>query len=166
MNLFDIRWRAFSSIDINGGASRNYDLGFDKLDLANSQNVLKHFNKFFGLGFVFGIVGPLPGELINRLEFLPFFIEGVVILLSPLLILFLLIKSNLYKYDNINCLNYVYGVLPTIILIMLVHAFFGILNPGTAIRWRVNFELIFYFAPFLLYSNILESKNENNSHTS
>ena len=72
------------------------------------------------------------------------------------------IKKNLYKSDNINCLNYIYGVLPTIVLIMLIHAFFGVLNPGTAIRWRVNFELIFYFAPLLLYFNLLESKNENN----
>jgi hypothetical protein len=162
MNIFDLRWTAFSAIDVNGGASRHYDLGFNNLALANQQNLLKHFNSFFGLGFIFGIVGPLPSELINRPEFIPFFIEGLTILISPLLILFFLIKRNLYKSDNINCLNYIYGVLPTIVLIMLIHAFFGVLNPGTAIRWRVNFELIFYFAPLLLYFNLLESKNENN----
>ena len=174
MQIFDIRWTAFSAIDISGGASRHYDLGFnklalanlidpEKLTLANQQNLLKHLNNFFGLGFIFGIVGPLPSELINRPQLIPFFIEGLMILLSPLLILSFLIKRNLYKSYDINCLNYIYGVLPTIILIMLIHAFFGVLNPGTAIRWRVNFELIFYFAPLLLYFNILKSKNETNT---
>tara|TARA_B110001469_G_C9488516_1_gene244568 strand:+ start:57 stop:185 length:129 start_codon:yes stop_codon:yes gene_type:complete len=39
---------------------------------------------------------------------------------------------------------------------IIIHAPFGILNPGTAIRWRVNFELIFYLAPILIY---MKSKN-------
>ena len=45
-----------------------------------------------------------------------------------------------------------------IFLLMFIHVFFGIHNPGTAIRWRVNFELIFYFVPLLLYFNILDNK--------
>ena len=49
---------------------------------------------------------------------------------------------------------------------MIIHAYFGILNPGTAIRWRVNFELIFYFAPLLIYFNLKSSKNENNNSLS
>ena len=53
--------------------------------------------------------------------------------------------------------------MPAIFLLMIIHAYFGILNPGTAIRWRINFELIFYFAPYLIYLNLKEFKNEKNS---
>ena len=52
--------------------------------------------------------------------------------------------------------------MPAIFLLMIIHAYFGILNPGTAIRWRINFELIFYFAPYLIYLNLKEFKNEKN----
>ena len=78
-------------------------------------------------------------------------------------ILAFIIRRNLYISNDIYCLNYIYGILPAIVLVMVIHAFFGILNPGSAIRWRVNFELIFYFAPLLLYFNLIESKNENNN---
>ena len=171
-NLFDITWRAFSSIDVMGRASRHFDLGFEKYfhyyDKMPSwpdfkwytTEVESYFKSFFGLGFIFGIIGPLPNELISRPLFTPFFIEGVIILLSPIIILFYIKINKLYISENIHCLNYIYGVFPAIILFMILHAFFGILNPGSAIRWRVNFELIFYFAPLLLYYNILDSKNK------
>ena len=173
-NLFNLKWKAFSMIDIDGRASRHFDLGLDKYikyfgDASPHRQVdwyemelLQNFNKLFGLGFIFGIVGPLPSELIKRPEFIPFFVEGVIILFSPFIILFFLFIKKLYKTNDINCLNYIYGLLPAILLVMFVHAFFGILNPGSAIRWRVNFELIFYFAPLLLYYNISNSKNDKN----
>jgi hypothetical protein len=174
MNLFDLKWRAFTTIDIDARASRHFDLGLGKYikyfeDVSTYRQVywheiglLQHFNKLFGLGFIFGVVGPLPNELAERPEFIPFFIEGVIILFLPFIILFFLFIKKSYNYGDINYLNYIYGVLPAIILVMIVHAFFGILNPGTAIRWRVNFELLFYFAPLLLYFNTLESKNNKN----
>ena len=172
VNLFDLRWRALSGIDIDGRASRHFDLGLDKHitnrgDISNhfvtqwnTTAALKDFNHFFGLGFIFGIIGPFISEVIARPIFTPFFIEGIIILFSPLIILSLIIKNKLYSKNDVNCLNYIYGVLPAIIILMIVHAFFGILNPGSAIRWRVNFELIFYFAPLLLYFNILELNNK------
>ncbi len=40
------------------------------------------------------------------------------------------------------------------VIILLI----GILNPGSPIRWRVNFELIFYMAPLLLF---LEAKKND-----
>ena len=174
---FDIQWKALQSIDIQMGRASRFDhLGLIKSDnLTTSINELDqvHLNKvrmsfqnYFGLGFVFGIIGPFFNEAIKRPEFLPFFIEGVIILISPIIIFLYIIVKKLFNFNNINCLNYIYGVFPAIILVMIAHAFFGILNPGTAIRWRVNFELIFYFAPMLLYFNILESKNEKNNSLS
>jgi len=38
----------------------------------------------------------------------------------------------------------------------IIHAPSGILNPGTAIKWRVNLELIFNLATNLIY---MRSKN-------
>ncbi|MDC1280808.1 hypothetical protein N8Z28_00835 [bacterium] len=178
-NLFDITWRAYMSIDSSMGRSTRFDeLGlasFDHQLMKNSRwtgneaykDILsRNFQNYFGLGFIFGIIGPFLKETLRRPEFIPFFIEGTIILISPI-ILFLYMKiKKLFNYKDINCLNYIYGVFPAIILVMIVHALFGILNPGTAIRWRVNFELIFYFAPMLLYFNILESKNEKNNSLS
>ena len=40
---------------------------------------------------------------------------------------------------------------------MIVHASFSILNPGTIFRWRLNFELIFCFAPMFLFFLIFQS---------
>jgi hypothetical protein len=178
-NLFDITWRAYTSIDSSMGRSTRFDeLGLaapDHFFTVNSRWIgneaykdisSRNFQNYFGLGFIFGIVGPFLKETVRRPEFIPFFIEGIIILISPI-ILFLYMKvKKLFNYKDINCLNYIYGVFPAIILVMIVHALFGILNPGTAIRWRVNFELIFYFAPMLLYFNILESKNEKNNSLS
>jgi hypothetical protein len=46
----------------------------------------------------------------------------------------------------------------------VLHAPFGLLNPGSAIRWRVNFEKIFYLAPLLLmYRFIDDAPTKNNS---
>ena len=56
---------------------------------------------------------------------------------------FIYLKYKQIDNKNIFYLNYIYGVLPAIILVMTIHSFFGIFNPGTAIRWRINFELIF-----------------------
>ncbi len=179
INFFDIRWRAFASIDIKGNASRHIDLGL--LDVAN-KNLCKgntlcdwilignkkfllesQFTQYFGTGFIFGIVGPFPNEVLERPEFAPFFLEGVMILFSPLVFLIIIKSFQKFNDRNVYFLNYVYGVLPAIFLVMLIHAFFGILNPGTAIRWRVNFELIFYFAPLLIFFNIHEFKNDKDN---
>ena len=172
INLFDIQSRAFHAIDVSARASRFDYLGLSnpdhhfsphKWDVLHLKKTLLIFQNYFGLGFFFGIIGPFLNETIKRPEFIPFFIEGIIILISPI-ILFLYIRvKKLFSYNNIYCLNYIYGVLPAIILVMIIHAYFGVLNPGTAIRWRINFELIFYFAPMLLYFNITESKNEKNN---
>ncbi len=173
-NVFDLRWRAFTSIDIDGNASRHEYLGLivneniclNKINCEFLEERKKYleieFSKYFGVGMIFGIIGPFLSETIQRPEFIPFFVEGLIILLMPV-VFFTLCKSNKnFYYSNIYFKNYVYGIMPAILLLMIIHAYFGILNPGTAIRWRINFELIFYFAPYLIYLNLKEFKNEKN----
>ena len=115
----------------------------------------------FIIGFFYGIIGPFIEETIKRPEFLPFFIEGIIILSAPSIFL-IYFKYKKINKKNIYYLNYIYGVLPAIILVMIFHSFSGIFNPGTAIRWRINFELLFYFAPYLIFLNLKELKNEKN----
>ena len=50
-------------------------------------------------------------------------------------------------------LFFYYMIFPSLIILVIIHSPFGILNPGSGIRWRVNFETIFYLTPLLLYLN-------------
>jgi hypothetical protein len=168
INLPDVKWKAYTSIASEGRASRHFSLGFidirdncinDKLcdwNIMQRSLLDKKINSHFIIGFIFGIIGPFFNEIINRPAFIPFFIEGVLIILIPLMFLIYFNFSRKVEKQNIYYLNFIYGVLPAILLVMITHAFFGMLNPGSAIRWRVNFELIFYFAPFLIYLNLIE----------
>lgn len=142
--------RGYGAIDKMARASRH---------LALNIHTLKAFNSHMSTGMLFGIVGPFPSELLHRLEFIPFFIEGIAILIAPFAIGILLFKKTRETKNHIYFLNFIYGVVPAIIILVLVHAPFGILNPGSAIRWRVNFELIFYMAPLLLF--LEAKKNEH-----
>ena len=45
---------------------------------------------------------------------------------------------------------------------MVLHAPFGLLNPGSATRWRVNFEAIFHIAPLLLLYGFLDNDRHAN----
>ena len=97
-NLFDLRWRAFTAIDFDAKASRYFELGFGKFQ--NDVNIVagkvvfvsdeayelisQKLNSFFITGFFFGIIGPFVEETTKRPEFLPFLIEGIVILSIPL----------------------------------------------------------------------------------
>ena len=57
--------------------------------------------------------------------------------------------------------------MPVIVALIVVHAPWGLLNPGSATRWRVNFEAIFHIAPILLLYSFLDNKyDENNSFSS
>jgi hypothetical protein len=118
---------------------------FDTLQIYSIED----FENYLNIGFILGIIGPLPSELIKRPEFIPFFLEGLAILLTPLLMLKIIMKNQTTKTLLLE--NYFLGLLPAILIVMFVHAPFGVTNPGSAIRWRVNFELLFYFAPLLLY---------------
>ena len=136
----DLIGRGYGAIYRLARASR-----FDTLQI----NSIEDFENYLSIGFIFGIIGPLPSELIKRPEFIPFFLEGLAILLTPLLMLKKISKNQKNKTFILE--NYLLGLLPAILIVMLIHSPFGVTNPGSAVRWRVNFELLFYFAPLLLY---------------
>lgn len=142
--------RGYGGIDQTARASRNLSLNIHTLEAFKSK---------MSIGIVFGIIGPLPSELVRRPEFIPFFIEGIVVLIAPFAIGFILFKKTREINNHVYFSNLIYGVVPAIIILVLIHAPFGILNPGSAIRWRVNFELIFYMAPLLLF--LEAKKNEH-----
>jgi len=140
--------RGYGAVDETARASR---FAYYNIDLLNPHLI---YTK--GLLFrdgIFGIIGPFPSELLIRLEFIPFFIEGITILLFPIAI-GCMFKDT--KNVQIYKKYFYYALVPAILMSIIIHAPFGILNPGTAIRWRVNFELIFYLAPILIY---MKSKN-------
>jgi hypothetical protein len=131
----------YESISPSGFTSRHSFFNIDP-----TQPFLE-FNKnlIFKYSF-FSIIGPFPSEL-DRIEFIPFFLEGLAILLTP--IFTLLYFQNKNKSDKFSLL-FKLSILPAILMAFLIHAPFGILNPGSAIRWRVNFELLFYAYPLIL----------------
>ena len=74
------------------------------------------------------------------------------ILIFPFLTYLYALKMKINEFKNYKFLFF-YCLIPSLMLIILVHAPFGILNPGTGIRWRVNFETIFYITPLLIFFN-------------
>ena len=145
----DLIARGLGAIDPQSRASRFEYFNMNHLD----PNLVYSKTLILKEG-IFGIIGPFPSELLVRLEFIPFFIEGILILILPIFFGFILQKTQNYHLYK----KYFYiALIPAILMSILIHAPFGILNPGTAIRWRVNFELIFYAFPLILY---LLSKNK------
>jgi hypothetical protein len=150
--------RGFGGIDPAARSSR-----FDTLGIipGNYEGLLK-FKTMILNGMIWGIIGPFPSELLSRPEFTPFFIEGLFIFLMPLLIIILAMRielENKYKFYNLFFLS----LIPAILILLLIHSPFGILNPGSAIRWRVNFEQVFYLAPILLIFRFMDVKTKKNS---
>lgn len=148
--------RAYTAIEPSARASRH-----EIFEVApNSLDGFKQFKSLVSLGMLISIIGPLPAEVINRVEFIPFFIEGAMILISPLLV---------YSWANKHCttsqlatFNKMFWccLAPSILILMLMHAPFGILNPGSATRWRTNFEQVFYLAPLLLLYRLIDKDTE------
>jgi len=157
----ELTLRGWGGIEPTARASRFQTLGI----LANTSEGFDRYNSLLPLGLILGIVGPMPSEVLNRVEFLPFFIEGMFILLAPLLIFLLAIKHGLHRETFF--LRMFFGcLLPAILMLMVLHAPFGFLNPGSAIRWRVNFEQIFYLAPLLLMYRFMDDDRTKNSSPS
>jgi len=150
----ELLFRAYTAIESTARASR-----FEQFGIAPNAEPhhagFQRFKEYVPLGVLISIVGPIPSEVLKRIEFLPFFIEGVIVLLSPLLIYgwasrYALPQEVLFKKIFWWCL------IPAILMLMLIHAPFGVLNPGSAIRWRTNFEQIFYLAPLLLLYRFMD----------
>ena len=152
----EILWRAVSLIDYYSRSARfvHYNIlppeiaakieFYDQIFLSFKDAIIKDW--------IYSIIGPRFDELFVRIEFIPYFIEGFLILSFPLMMYIYALKRNIDEFKKFNML-YLYSLIPALCLIILVHIPFGILNPGTGIRWRVNFESIFYLTPMLIYFN-------------
>ena len=81
-----------------------------------------------------------------------------MILLFPVFTFFYFQRK---KLNDKYFLLFKLSLLPAIIMAFIIHAPFGILNPGSGMRWRVNFELLFYAYPLIL---VLLSRNGKNEH--
>jgi hypothetical protein len=149
--------RGFYGIESTARASRFDFFGIDpKTSLG-----FEKFKQLVPLGIILGIIGPAPSELIDRVEFSPFFLEGVLILLLPFII-----ALNVYKKDFVFKAFFFrifwFCLLPGVLFLMIIHAPFGLLNPGSAIRWRTDFEQLLYLAPTILFLRCIRARDEKN----
>jgi hypothetical protein len=149
--------RGFGGIDPFARSSRFDLLGINPF---TGEGYLK-FKAMILNGMIWGVIGPFPSELLSRPEFTPFFIEGLFIFLIPVLATILVI---LIKIENKRYFYKIFfiSLAPAILILLFMHAPFGILNPGSAIRWRVNFEQVFYLAPMLLIFRFMDVKTQEN----
>ena len=74
--------RGFGGIDPLARASRFAQFGINQ----NTAEGFDRYKELVTLGLVYGIVGPLPSEVMSRIEFLPFLLEGILILIFPILV--------------------------------------------------------------------------------
>ena len=150
--------RGFGGIDPSARSSR-----FDLLGINHStdEGYLKYKSMIL-IGLIWGIIGPTPSEISQRFEFLPFFVEGIFILLMPILGVVLASRIKI-GYKNYFYRVFFFSLVPAIVILLFIHAPFGVLNPGSAIRWRVNFEQMFYLAPMLLIFRFMDVITKENS---
>lgn len=144
---------AYGGIDFSARASRFVSLGIEP----GSSLGLEKFKSLIPLGVIMGIIGPLPSEVIARFEFTPYFVEGVLILLLPFMIAMFALKRG-FVHKAIFFRKFWFCLMTSILYLMVLHAPFGVLNPGSAIRWRTNFEQFIYLAPFLLLLKCMNEK--------
>jgi hypothetical protein len=149
----DLLIRGYTGISVDGRASRFLDLEIQPYAEKNHAG-FSRFENWLPFGALFGIIGPTPTEVVKRPEFLPFFIEGLFILCMPIIVY---VYAKRHGGPRFACFKQLFflALLPSIILLLILHSPFGVLNPGSATRWRVNFEQIFYLAPTLLAMRIL-----------
>jgi hypothetical protein len=146
--------RGYGGIEATARASRFQSLGI----APGTDEGLLQFKSFLPLGLIVGVVGPLPSEVIKRVEFFPFFLEGGLVLIAPLLILLFAIKRQKIR-SALFLQVFSLAIMPAVLILMVMHAPFGLLNPGSAIRWRTNFEQLFYLAPLLLMYSFSDEKS-------
>ena len=149
--------RGFGAIDPNARASR-----FVLFCIEPGTQVGKDaYKSLLPLGAILGIIGPLPTEVYSRPILIPFFLEGVLVLLFPAAVYFFACRQSFEHKQRFKAIFWL-SLVPAIFALMVVHAPFGLLNPGSATRWRVNFEAIFHIAPLLLLYGFLDNDRHAN----
>lgn len=151
----ELLYRGYEAIEYTARASRHQTLGILPSNSSGFLEGFEQFKSWIPLAILVGIIGPFPSEAWKRLELLPFFFEGVLILISPLFIV-LWVKKHKQPINREFFRVFWWCLMPAILLLMVLHAPFGLLNPGSAARWRTNFEQIFYLAPLLLMLRFMD----------
>lgn len=142
---------------------KNYFLSSD-ISYANRYyiqwgTVLDYFSNILW-GVPISITGPTLRETIDRIVYLPFFIEGVVGFLLMIYIVY-----RLYKISNEFLLYkkyFYFSFIPAMLIILLIHYPFGIFNPGAAIRYKQNITPLIYFYPLLVLACINKLRIKSN----
>lgn len=110
-------------------------------------------------GLVYSIIGPTLSEVINRVAYIPFFIDGII---SFSLMIILVYKLYCSSRDFAFYRKFFYfSFLPSFVMILMIHYPFGIFNPGAAIRYKQNISPLVYFYPLLVLSYIEIIKNNH-----
>lgn len=151
-------YRGFGGIDPTARASRFVLFGIEP----GTDAGFATYKALLPLGALLGIIGPMPIELFTRPVFIPFFLEGVLILLFPAVVYFYASKQSFAGKDRFKKFFWL-CLVPAILALVVLHAPFGLLNPGTATRWRVNFEAAFHMAPLLLLYGFMDNNRHENS---
>lgn len=116
--------------------------------------ITDYFNNIVWGSWV-SIVGPTLNESMNRIIYMPFFIEGVF---SFILMLFFLFRYYLITEKELFYRKFFYSsFIPALIIILMIHYPFGVFNPGAAIRYKQNITPLIYFYPLLVLACINES---------
>jgi hypothetical protein len=150
-------YRGWGGVDPNAKASRFVLFGLEP----RTDDGFQTYKSLLPLGALIGIVGPLPSEVYSRPILLPFFLEGVLILLLPAVV-YLYACKQFFEQKQLFKTIFWLSLVPAILALMVLHAPFGLLNPGSATRWRVNFEAIFHIAPLLLFYGFLDNNRNAN----
>ncbi|MFJ1227685.1 hypothetical protein AB8P62_21305 [Yersinia enterocolitica] len=138
---------------------KNYFLSSD-VSYANRNyipwsTVLDYFNNILW-GIPVSLIGPTLRETIDRIIYLPFFIEGVIGFSLMIYIFY-----RLYKISNEDIVYkkyFYFSFIPAMLIILLIHYPFGLFNPGAAIRYKQNITPLIYFYPLLVLACIKKSR--------
>ena len=118
--------------------------GRPELEWTSSRDIFRHLI----WGVPFGIIGPLPEEIMERPVFILPFLEGLI---SLGLIFYLgtrvyqTVKSN----DQLSSHFWVVFVGGGLML-LIIHYPFGLFNPGAAFRFKQSLVPFLYFYPLLM----------------
>ncbi len=135
-----------NSYFINGGSTRPNDYWIDTYD----------FFTFAPIGVPKAFIGPTLWEAVNKISFIPYFIEGTLLFILVMLGSFI----SIYRNGRINITSLSLFLTFTLLL-MFAHYPVGIVNPGSSIRYRsgIIFPML-VFIYFLVKTNY-ERKEDN-----
>ncbi|WP_072622924.1 hypothetical protein [Spirulina major] len=139
----------------------SYDARTNRLDLDWESTF--DFFKHFWWGIPASIIGPTLSEAIQHPLLFPALIEGTF---AFTLLFYTILKLTTFSKNNQKIKQLVvFGFIPAVIIGLLSHYPLGILNPGSALRYKQSLAPLFYFYPLLLMARIKQVKEQARSHS-